>query len=98
MQQLKLLRHKHFSQKGNARYISAWPVEAGHKAELDRVTAGVEYNRDGRGSCLGRERCCDAGRNDHGHLAPHQISSHHGQAFVVTRRPRKFNYYIAALN
>src|SRR5450759_3216739 len=97
MQQFKLLRHEHFAQGCNAGYISSRSVEAGDKAELDRVAAGIENNRNRRGRRLGGACCCNAGCDDDRHLTPHQIGYHHRQPFVLALCPTEFDFYVAAL-
>jgi hypothetical protein len=65
-QSLGCERSRHIGQAGD---IAGRPVEAGDKAELDRVGAKFEDDRNCRSRCLSREgRRGTAARKDHGHL------------------------------
>ena len=53
MQQPKLLCPKRRINEGDTGDVAARPVEAGNEAELDRVTAACEDDRDRRSRRLG---------------------------------------------
>ncbi len=56
VQQLQPLRRQLRVQQAHAGEIAARPVQAGDKAELDRIEAHDEHDRNGRGRRLGRQR------------------------------------------
>src|SRR5262245_56468817 len=74
-------------QKGHARDVAAWLVEAGDEAELDRVAAAHEDDRYGRRRRLGRNARWGVGRGDHRHLPVYQISHEIRQSIVLVFRP-----------
>src|SRR5262249_53453683 len=68
--------------------VAAWPVEAGDEAELDRVVAGTEDDRNGRGCCFGSERRLRAPcGGDDGDVTVNQIGRERRQSVVLTFRP-----------
>ena len=63
-------------------------LRAGDEAVLDRVAAGLEHDRNGRGRRLGgKRRGRAAGGGDDGDLAAHEFCGQRGQAIVVIIRP-----------
>jgi len=73
-QQFEPFRSQCGDGKVHAGHIAARPVEAGNEAEFDRVGAGRENDRNGRGrSFRGDCRRAAAGRKDHCHLTTNQI-------------------------
>ena len=86
-------------QEGDARDVAARPVEAGDKAELDRVAADREDDRDRRGRRLGRKRRRRAaGRDDHRHLTANQIGRQRRQPIILALRPAVFDRDVPALD
>ena len=63
-------------------------TEAGHEAELDRVAAGRENDRNAGGRRLGRLRISGAaGRHDYVHSAADEIGSERQQQIVLLAAP-----------
>src|SRR5215472_6377868 len=75
--------------------VAAWPVEAGDEAELDRVVAGTEDDRNGRGCCFGSERRLRAPcGGDDGDVTVNQIGRERRQSVVLTFRPAILDRYV----
>ncbi len=83
---------------GHARDVAARAVEAGDKAEPDRVGGQLKDDRNRRGRCLGGKRRRSGGRGNHGHLATDQIGRHRRQPIVLALRPAIFDRYVAAID
>ena len=74
--------------RGDAGDVAAGPVEAGDKAEFDRIAAGGEHHRNGSGGVLGRHRGGGAaGGGDQRHLAADQLGGEVRQPLVVPVGP-----------
>src|SRR5262249_38706577 len=71
---------------------AARTVEAGDEAVLDRIAAGLEDDRDGRGCRFRGEggRCGPTGCND-GDAATNEIGSQRRQPIIPALRPSIFN-------
>jgi hypothetical protein len=81
VQQLQLLGPQLEREGNDAGEIAARTIEASHKAGRDRVDAGHEHDRDGRGRCLGRERRRrTAGSGDHANLPAKQVRRQRGRS------------------
>src|SRR5215475_14201693 len=79
--------------------VAAWPVEAGDEAELDRVVAGTEDDRNGRGCCFGSERRLRAPcRGDDGDVTVNQIGRERRQPIELVLRPAKFDRDVVAVD
>ena len=65
MQQLETFPHQLNGQTRYTCHVAARPVQARYEAELDRVNAGHEDDRNGRGWRLGSECWDNAGSDDH---------------------------------
>ena len=98
VQQFQPLRRYLHVQLGHARDVAARPVKAGDEAELDRVAAHFEDDRNGRGRRLCRKRRRSAGRGNHGHLTMNQIGRHCRQPIVLVFRPAVFDRDVLALD
>src|SRR5262249_2320114 len=66
-------------------------VETGDKAELERVGAGDEDDRNGPAGSLGREHCWWPERGHHGRMALHEISRHCRQCIITVSNPAVFD-------
>src|SRR5262249_35939593 len=82
----------------HSRHVAPWSAQAGNKAELNRVGAHFEDNRNGRGRRLCCNRSRRAGRGNHAHIALDQVSDKGRQAFIVSLCPAIFDRYIAAFD
>src|SRR5262249_16200736 len=78
----------------NAGDVSTRPVEAGHKAEFDWISAGDEDDGDRRCCGLGSKYCRWSERPDHRHLALHEISRHRRQWTITIRYPAVFDPHV----
>src|SRR5262249_37376165 len=98
MQQPKLLCPKLSNDKRDTGDIAARPVETGDEAELNRVGAAGEDDRDRRSRRLGCN--CREGvmRSDHRHLTAYQIGCEVGQSVVLVLRPAILDRHILALD
>src|SRR5262249_21090289 len=86
------------TQPGHAGHVAARAIPIGHQAERDRVTAGLEDNRNDRGHSFGGDSCGGARRGDHEDLSAHQIGGHPGQLIVPTLRPPVFDLDVMVLD
>src|SRR5215471_1188265 len=98
MQQPKLLCPKLSSDKRDTGDIAAWPVETGDEAELNRVAAACEDDRDRRGRRLGYDCRPGVMRSDHRHLTAYQIGCEVGQSVGLVLRPAILDHDILALD
>src|SRR6266516_7474145 len=71
--------------------IAAGPIEAGNQSKLDRVGADHEYDRDGVGSCLDRERRGERSCEDDRYLPAHELRRQRRQSIVVGASPAVFD-------
>jgi hypothetical protein len=84
---------------GDAGNDAAGPIEARDQTELDRVTAGAEDNRNGRGRGLSRAwRNNAAGRGENGNPTTHQISGQFRQSVELALRPAIFDREVLAFD
>src|SRR5262249_39124063 len=74
--------------------VSTRPVEAGHKAEFDWISAGDEDDGDRRCCGLSSKYCRWSERPDHRHLALHEISRHRRQWTITIRYPAVFDPHV----
>src|SRR5262249_9318143 len=75
-------------QLGDARDVATRTVEAGSKAQLDRIAADQGYDWDCAGSCLGRgPRIGSASGNDHVYSTPNQLSRQGRQSIILSLSP-----------
>lgn len=81
---------------GHTREVSARPVRAGDKANLYRVSASFENNRDGRCRRLCRKRSRRTGCGNYRDLTFHQVGRQRSQPVILAIRPTLFNRYVAA--
>src|SRR4051794_23160820 len=72
-------------------------VEAGNKAELERVGAGDEDDWDRWASSLGCKHCWWPDSEDHSHLMLHEISRHCWQRIITVSNPAVFGRYVLTL-
>src|SRR5262245_30114681 len=98
MQQPKLLCPKLRRNEGDTGDVAARPVETGDEAELNRVAAGYEDDRDRRSRRLGYNCRGDVMRSDHRHLTAYQIGCEVGQSVVLVLRPAILDHDILALD
>ena len=97
-QQSQPLRDQLRGQSGDAGDVAARPVEAGDEAELDRIAAGLEHDRNRRGRRLGREAGSGAaGGGDHGNRPADQFGGQRRQPIVLALRPAVFDRDVLAL-
>src|SRR5262249_48449718 len=73
-------------------------AKASDKAELDRIAACFEDNRNCLGRRLRRERRRSAGRSDHRHLTMNKIGYHCRQPITLTLTPTVFDRDALALH
>jgi hypothetical protein len=85
-------------QNGAAGDVPAGPVKAGDKTRCDRVNAGVEDNRYGRGRCRRRQRCDGSAGCDHCYAAADEIGGKRRQPIGLALRPAVFNRHVLALD
>jgi hypothetical protein len=82
---------------GDAGGVAARPVESRDKTGSDRVNAGHEDDRNGRGRCLGHQRGLGAVAGDnHGHPAADQIVRQFRQPIASAFRPTRLDRHVAA--
>src|SRR5215813_11523792 len=98
MQQPKLLCPKLTSDKRDTGDIAARPVETGDEAELNRVAAACEDDRDRRSRRLGYDCRPGVMRSDHRHLTAYQIGCEVGQSVGLVLRPAILDHDILALD
>src|SRR5262249_33632822 len=98
MQQPKLLCPKLRRNEGDTGDVAARPVETGDEAELNRVAAGYEDDRDRRSRRLGYNCRGDVMRSDHRHLTAYQIGCEVGQSLDLVLRPAILDHDILALD
>ena len=98
MQQLQPFRCHPLVRLCDARHVAAWTVKAGDEAELHRVAAHFEDDRNGRGCSFGCERGRGAARGNDRYLTAHQIGRHRWQAIVLLFRPTVFDRHVAAID
>src|SRR6516165_7723697 len=99
MQKLQPLCRQLNYEKIDSCQVAAWPRETGNKTQFDRVLAGDENDRDGRGCCLGRQyRVVAAHRGDHGDLSPHQFRRQPGQPIDLIVGPAILDRYVLTLD
>src|SRR5947209_2017287 len=98
MQQSKFLCPKLSDDKRDTGDIAARPVETGDEAELNRVAAAYEDDRDRRSRRLGYDCRGKVMRSDHRHLTAYQIGCEVGQSVVLVLRPAILDRHILALD
>src|SRR5215831_2015591 len=98
MQQPKLLCPKLRRNEGDTGDVAARPVETGDEAELNRVAAGYEDDRDRRSRRLGYNCRGDIMRSDHRYLPAYQIGREVGQSVVLVLRPAILDRHILTLD
>src|SRR5262249_43381829 len=98
MQQPKLLCPKLSKNKRDTGDIAARPVETGDEAELNRVAAACEDDRDCRSRRLGCNCRRGVMRSDHRHLTAYQIGCEVGQSVDLVLRPAILDRHILALD
>ena len=98
VQKLQPLRHCLHVRLGHAGDVAARPVKAGDEAELDRVAARFEDDRNGRGRRLRRKRRRSGRCGNHGHPTMNQISHHCRQPISSTLRPTVFDRHVLAID
>src|SRR6516162_3608098 len=73
-------------------------AEASDEASVNRVDAACENNRNGRSSPLGGyDAQCAPSRDQHRHLAAHQIRRHFGQPVVMALGPAELDGDVLAV-
>src|SRR5262249_25436280 len=98
MQQPKPLCPKFRRQDGDTGHVAARPVETGNAAELNRVAAGCEDDRDRRSRRLGRNCRGGVTRSDHCHLTAYKIGCEVGQSIVLVLRPAILDRHVLAFD
>ena len=98
MQQFQPLRCDFYDQLGHACHIAARPIQAGDEAELNRICARFEDDRNGLGRRLCSQRGRSSGRGNHRYLTMNQIGHHRRQPIKLALCPAVFNRHVAALN
>jgi hypothetical protein len=78
----------------DARDVAARPVQAGHHAELDRVSAHHEHDRNCRCRRLRRRRRRKGARENHRHLAADEFGGEGRQPVVLPFRPAEFDRHV----
>ena len=96
MQQFQPLWRDLHAQIGHARHVAARSVQASDEAEPDRIGPNFEYNRNGRGRRLGRERRRSSARSNNSHMTFNQIRRHRGQPINLLLRPAVFDRNVLA--
>jgi hypothetical protein len=96
VQQGQPLRRQLCVQQAHAGEVAARPVQAGDKAELDRVEAHDEHDRNSRGGGLGRHSR-RAIRDNHADPTLNQIGRQCRQLIILAVRPAKFDGHVPAL-
>src|SRR6516165_2820399 len=97
MQQLKPLSRQLGSENRYACDVATGPVQARYEAELDRVNAGQEGNRNCRGRRLGSKCWRDADSGNHGYLATNQVGRQGRQLIILAWGPAVFDGNVLAL-
>src|SRR5258708_214111 len=98
VQQLYALGLQRRREKAHARHVAAWSVEAGNEAELDRVVAHLENNRNRRGRRLGRECGSGALRSNYCYLTADEIGRKCQQPVILACGPAVFDPDVLALD
>jgi PAS domain S-box-containing protein len=100
-----LPRHRYRSHRrgapragGASGEIAARSIETRNQAQLHRVTASGEHDRNRTGRRLGSERWWGANRDDHGNPAADKIDCQCRKAIVLVLRPAIFDRQILSLN
>jgi len=92
MHQLQPLRRHLLVQTSHAGHVAAWPVEAGHKTRLDRVSAGTKDDWNTRCRRLRRQcRRRAAGNYKYCHLLLDETCRKLRQSTRVRLRPSIFD-------
>ncbi len=91
VQQSQPFRHQLGTQLGHTGDVMARPVQGRRQAEPERVTRGLEDDRNDSGGGFGRECRRRAGRCDNGHLSADQIGRHTRQSIVSALGPPVFD-------
>ena len=96
--QLQAFGGERVGQHGHAGHVAAGPAQARDIAELDRIAAEKEHDRDARGRSLGGG--CGRRRNgdDHIDVPCDQIGSHGRQLVVTAFRPVIIDPDVAAVD
>jgi hypothetical protein len=97
VQQFQPLR-RDFHRLGHARDVAAWPVQTGDEAELDRIGAGFEHDRNGRGRRLRRQCRRGAGSGNYRDVTLNQIGRQRRQPVILALRPAVFDCNVAAID
>ena len=97
MQHLQSFRSHLCVQGGDAGQVAAGAVQAGNEADLNRIGASDEDNRNCAGCTLGGHRRLAVCRN-YGDLTTNQIGRQSRQAVNVSFRPAVFDPYIQTLD
>src|SRR5262249_33727432 len=93
------LCHRFSVEKIDASRIAARPGETGDQAQLDRVFADAEHDRDRRGRGLGRKRGRLAlGCGNHGDATADEIGHERWQAIILALQPVVLDHHVLVLN
>src|SRR5262245_54177437 len=88
LQQFQPLRLQLNAHRGHTGEIGTRSIQASDKPECDRINAGDEDDRNGRGRSFGREHSKDVtGLGDYGDLLMDQIGRQRRQPMVLLLRP-----------
>jgi hypothetical protein len=78
--------------------IAAWPIEALHHPELDRIGTNHEHDGNCRGHLLRRQRGWKTGCESDCHATAHQLHGESRQSIVMPLRPAKCDHNILSLD
>ena len=95
---LQLFRRQFARQFSVAGEVPAGPVEAGDKAQCDRVATGAKDDGYGRGRCLRRPRCGGAGGYEYRYASADEIGCKRREPIGLIFRPALFDRHVLALD
>src|SRR5262249_32197236 len=99
VQKCQPLRTQLIRKKIDSRQVATRLGEAGDKAELHRVVADAEDDRDGRGRSFGHLGGIVAGwRGDDGYTTTHEVSHERRKAIEFALQPMVVHHYVLSLD
>ena len=93
MEQLESLSVQYGVYEAHAGGIAAGMIEAGHKAQANRVSAGQKHNWNRRGCLFCRNRCGSI-PDYHGYVPLNEFSHQTWQAFIITAGKVVFHRHV----
>jgi hypothetical protein len=99
VEHLQALRYGFRGEKGHARNVSPWPVQARYQTGCDRISPIRKHDRDrrSRGFCCERRRGAADG-SDHHHLTANQVFRQRCQPIILALCKAVFDPDILALD